>query len=318
MSRSRRENKWLEIMDSAKSQHNLIASLINGKSIAYIDIPIHFNVGDLLIYLGTEEFFKEHDINVIYRSGCENLDFKKIKEADVIVLHGGGNFGDLYKVHQNLRENIISKFPTKRIICLPQTIFFEDISNEEASAKLFSKHKDFHFITRDERSYEISKKFTNNYHLLPDMAHSLHPMIEKEELCDELPQQRRILNLIRKDIESQNNDLRLQKKGFDWDDLISISDINIKKKYSSLEKWKFKQKKANDLWYRLSKEIVFRSENYFHMHNEVHTDRLHGLIFSCLLGKNIHLFDNSYGKNTSYYNKWLFGLPNITVNSNSK
>jgi len=206
MSRSRRENKWLEIMDSAKSQHNLIASLINGKSIAYIDIPIHFNVGDLLIYLGTEEFFKEHDINVIYRSGCENLDFKKIKEADVIVLHGGGNFGDLYKVHQNLRENIISKFPTKRIICLPQTIFFEDISNEEASAKLFSKHKDFHFITRDERSYEISKKFTNNYHLLPDMAHSLHPMIEKEELCDELPQQRRILNLIRKDIESQNND----------------------------------------------------------------------------------------------------------------
>ena len=310
-----RAERWLEIMDSVKSQHSVIASLIGDKSVAYLDIPVYFNVGDLLIYLGTEEFFNKNNINVIYRSDCKNVNLKKLNDADVIVYQGGGNFGDLYHRHQKLREDIVKQFPNKRIICLPQSIYFEKSENEEASAHIFSKHKDFHFITRDERSFEHSKKFTDHVYLLPDMAHSLHPMIEKDEISEAKPSQRRVLNLIRKDIESSKNGLRLNKKGFDWDDIIQISDIKTKKKYSSLAKWKFKQNKANELWYKLSKEIAFRSENYFHLHNEVHTDRLHGLIFACLLGKNIHLYDNSYGKNSSYYKKWLFDMPNIHLDS---
>ncbi|WP_173676649.1 polysaccharide pyruvyl transferase family protein, partial [Escherichia coli] len=82
---------------------------------------MYSNVGDLLIYFGTEAFIKEYNLNVIYRAGM-NVDLKKLKDVDVILFQGGGNFGGLYSHHQQLREKITLKLPNKKIICLPQTL----------------------------------------------------------------------------------------------------------------------------------------------------------------------------------------------------
>ena len=41
-----------------------------------------------------------------------------------ILLSGGGNFGDLYESHQEIREDVIANFPANRIIQLPQSISF--------------------------------------------------------------------------------------------------------------------------------------------------------------------------------------------------
>lgn len=306
------QNAWLDTMCELKDLHKGIADLIIGKSIAYIDIPIHFNVGDLLIYKGTEQFFQDHDINVVYRSDCHYVDHDKLAKADVIVFHGGGNFGDIYPLHQRFRENIVSKYPEKRIICLPQTIKFKNLDAKKGSSSVFKQHNDFHIFVRDERSYEEAKLFSDNVKMMPDMAHSLHPLIDKTEISNRTE---KLLNLVRKDIEA-NSAARINKRGFDWDDIISVNDILIGKSCNIIRKLSFISSKANDLyiklWERASNDIIFRSVNYFNIHDQVHTDRLHGLILASLLGKNIKLYDNSYGKNVSYYNCWLKNIELIS------
>ncbi|MGC8169971.1 hypothetical protein ACP3WP_23605, partial [Salmonella enterica] len=50
-------NKHSEVMEGLKAHHAIIAGMLKGKRFHYIDIPIHDNIGDLLIMLGTLRFF---------------------------------------------------------------------------------------------------------------------------------------------------------------------------------------------------------------------------------------------------------------------
>ena len=84
---------------------NHIVELIKDKNdVFYFDYPLHLNVGDLLIYHGTEQFFKDHHINVTLKRCEYDLDLEEVKAKitpnTTILLHGGGNFGDLYPQHQ--------------------------------------------------------------------------------------------------------------------------------------------------------------------------------------------------------------------------
>ncbi|WP_199482312.1 polysaccharide pyruvyl transferase family protein [Vibrio owensii] len=310
-------NSWLDTMNGLKEKHSIIAELIGGNSVAFLDIPTYFNVGDLLIWKGTEQFFKEHNVNIVYRSDCNKINHKELEKADIILFQGGGNFGDLYHSHQNLREIIVRKYKSKRIICLPQTIKFESMYSEKKSASVFKEHNDFHILTRDIHSFETSKKFTSNVMLVPDMAHSLHPMVDVSEITTDqhLP---KILNMVRVDIESMGATAneRLSKRGFDWINIISQQDYwlqSIYKKASTLSPHSASMNnRCMSFWGRCSDNLVFRSVNYFNNHTEVHTDRLHGLILASLLGKKVNLFDNSYGKNSSYYKMWLSTNPLIS------
>lgn len=41
--------------------------IIDKNDVLYFDYPLHQNVGDLLIYAGTEQFFKDYQINIRLR-----------------------------------------------------------------------------------------------------------------------------------------------------------------------------------------------------------------------------------------------------------
>ncbi|MDT3296875.1 polysaccharide pyruvyl transferase family protein [Shewanella sp. SP2S2-6] len=307
-------NQWFNTMQSLKNCHQVIADLLVDKKVAYVDIPIHFNVGDLLIYLGTEEFFKNNAINVIYRSDAKHVRWSKLKDADVILMHGGGNFGDLYDsgCHQSLREEIIQRFENKVIVCLPQTIYFNSEEREERSAKIFSKHSNFHFFVRDKKSFKIAEKFSNFVKLMPDMAHSLHPLVDVTEAGPSNIFPKKKLNLVRVDIEGNGHIKReIDKKTFDWQDIITVQDFILKRLYDLLIF--ITQNKSNMLWESLSRSVFFKSASFFNQYDIVYTDRLHGVIFASLLGKEVFLYDNSYGKNSTYYDCWLKPNPFISV-----
>ena len=304
---------WLTCMDSLKEQHKRIADLIGYRSVAFIDIPYYLNVGDLLIYKGTEAFLTQYNVNVIYRTGCVNIDYKQLEKAEVILLQGGGNFGDLYNKHQNIREDIVTKFIDKRIICLPQSIFFKEEKALEKSAYLFNNHKDYHFCVRDDSSFKIAQKFTDNVLRMPDMAHSLHPMVDKIEVGKSNLVPPRVLNLMRVDKEKKVNIETVNKVGFDWVNIVTTSDYWMLKLCSYMNKVPYLRNKTINLWANYSDEIVFRSVDYFSSHTIIHTDRLHGLILSTLLGKEIILKDNSYNKNTNYYRAWLVKYPYLRL-----
>tara|TARA_R110001583_G_scaffold127295_1_gene278879 strand:- start:969 stop:1931 length:963 start_codon:yes stop_codon:yes gene_type:complete len=296
---------WNDKLNQLKGMHDNIALLCENKKVAYIDIPLHFNVGDQLIYAGTEEFIKNHSINVVYRAFDHNVELKSLEKCELIMFHGGGNFGDIYPRHQRLRESLIEKFINKRIIILPQTIHFSNEIEKNKSSEIFSKHPDLYIFLRDEKSLNIAKSFSKNSALMPDMAHSLHPLIDVSEVESLNITSPKIINLRRVDVEKVSSKVNIQKRAFDWINILEPWDYTYFKVIKKLQRFSFLTPKLVRAWKKHSDNLIFRSINFFNLHNTVYSDRLHGFILSYLLGKNIKLLDNSYGKNLNYFNQWI-------------
>ena len=150
-----------QLLIDLKNKLNPIVELIKDKNdVFYFDYPLHLNVGDLLIYHGTEQFFKDHNINVTLKRCEYDLDLEEVKAKitpnTTILLHGGGNFGDLYPQHQKIREEMVTNFQNNRIIVLPQTAYFKHEENLQKSAALFRSHSViaiYWLVTKERRIY---------------------------------------------------------------------------------------------------------------------------------------------------------------------
>lgn len=151
-----------------------------GQPVALLDFPNHSNVGDSAIWLGEAAWLARNQNARHYV--CARRDFR----ADVlrrhlpsgpILLHGGGNFGDLWLVHQRFRERVIREFPDREIIQLPQTLHFADPTKLREAAAVVNAHPDFTLLVRDTRSLELGRTaFSCRTLLCPDMAFSLGPL----------------------------------------------------------------------------------------------------------------------------------------------
>ena len=67
-----------KILISLKQELKKIVELINKEDAFYFDYPMHLNVGDLLIYAGTEAFFKEYNINIRLRRCLQTFDINEV------------------------------------------------------------------------------------------------------------------------------------------------------------------------------------------------------------------------------------------------
>ena len=194
------------------------------KPVVYFDYPVHMNIGNLLIMQGTERFFRDYQYNVMLRASYINYSSalaKKIPGDATIVLHGGGNFGDLYPVLQKHRESIITDFPLNKVVLLPQTAHFSTDFSRRASALQFRWHRDLTLFVRDEASYrQLHGVFSEKVCLMPDMAHQLWD----DHYVPSRIASRRTLHLMRQDIEAVSGQDNVSGKSLstDWIDLISL------------------------------------------------------------------------------------------------
>src|SRR5690606_10990110 len=145
--------------------------LINNNYVL-LDVPNHRNIGDLLIWEGELECLNEVKYMLNYTSDVYTHIDSKIKKDDVILLHGGGNFGDVWRLNQDFRNNIIKKFQKNRIIVFPQTIHYHNESFIKEDAAIFASHSDLVICTRDQVSYDFAKRHfsSSSILMLPDMA----------------------------------------------------------------------------------------------------------------------------------------------------
>lgn len=307
-------------MDEIKNQLSKIMNVIPpGSNVYYIDYPIYNNGGDLLIMKGTEAFFREHQIHV--RARYSVFDFPDgliIPKDHIIVLQGGGNFGDLYPIHQKLREKIVIDYPFHRIVILPQTIFYEDEAEYDRTAELFNRHKDVHLYVRDTLTYQVAiEKFHSCcVYLAPDMAHQLWPIRTRSNPGKEL------LCFYRTDIErlADQEQLESQSGGdqLDWATLYNRAE----KKSISLMVRMIKNGNGalpiQSIWSKYSDYLVDKAIKRFSGYRAVETSRLHGHILSCLLDKPNTLLDNAYGKNSNYYYTWTSCIGNVRLHANTK
>jgi pyruvyl transferase EpsO len=288
-----------------------------GQRCIYVDYPLHTNVGDLLINAGCEQFFREHDINIWRRYSY--YDFPKhipdIKENDVFLLHGGGNFGDIWFNFQSFRERIMEQYRGNRIIFLPQTVHFTSHEKAAATVERMNRHPNFHVFARDHRSLDrLQQMGLRSVSAMPDTAHALAGTISP----DVSVKPSGVLQLVRQDLEASSMPASLAQKdgdARDWDSgifsrgrrMVHYGVVNLVKGVGRYGP----PIDCHPLWYWHRDNLINDGVKTFSRYETVVTNRLHAMILALLLHQPVIAFDNSYGKLSTYYESWLADIDGL-------
>ena len=246
------------------------------KKIIYMLVPSHGNMGDQAIALATLKYlrdkFREFYIIEIYREDTYKY-IKAIKKIinddDIIILHGGGNMGNLYPVEERDRRAIISLFPNNKIISMTQTISFTNDSEGkdelEKTKKIYNAHNNLTLIAREEKSYGIMKKEFNikNIIINPDIVLYLNNEFEQQN-----KKRKRIMTCLRSDKESilgESKERFINELNKKYDDVFNYDTV-IKKSLRNDER----KKELDDMFDKFMDSKV------------VITDRLHGMVFAAI------------------------------------
>lgn len=300
-----------KIMQSLSDKHDVLAALIGTDHVHYLDVPMHRNIGDLLIMLGTLRFFKRYQIKVAFKAPYFSYRTRWARRKDVIVFQGGGNFGDLYEGPQQVRQHLVQQLPKNRIVILPQTIHFRSRRAYDECCGVFSRHPDLHVCVRDHLSYELALPMSRNVYLLPDLAHQLWPIQRLR------PSENGHLAVIRDDEERAASSVTGYDLCLDWRELVGPGNkyrIRIARgvlRGLFLARVKREHLASQlDLWIDYAEKLVSDAVDLFSKYDVITTDRLHAHILACLMGIPNTVLNNSYGKNYSYVDAWT-GLSNI-------
>jgi pyruvyl transferase EpsO len=292
----------------------------DARRVIYFDYPVQLNVGDLLINVGTEEFFREHKIDIWKRYYVFDFpaNIKGMDDDVVIACHGGGNFGDVWPIYQQQREALLARYPRNRFVFLPQTCYFSSQPAFEESMSKLRQHKDLHIFVRDFMSKQrLESARVPNVTMMPDMAHMLLGVLK--------PKADRVveggLQLLRTDRESaasgDSEGGSVQgKPTVDWQNVVSWKNAQLAKlvwKSMTLHRKTGLPGEKTRRWYWIRDRLIGDAVSVFSRYDYVYTDRLHGMIFGLLLGRNVHVKDNSYGKVSTYYRTWLQGVDRISL-----
>lgn len=267
------------------------------QKIILMDTSIHNNIGDACIGLAETSFLENTNFQLveITQEECElflEIIPHYVNKKDIIVIHGGGNLGNVWLHHEQMRRKIVKMFPNNLIISMPQTFHFTDDEAGEKerkiSASIYNSHNNMHFFARERVSYDLMKKyFTVDVKLTPDIVLYLN----KNHFNLENISRKNILFCLRNDAEkSMDIDLRQKLEHYfiqryeniEYTDMISNGQIGKE----------------------IREEIVKDKMIEFKKAKLVITDRLHGMIFAYLTNTPCLVFKNNNHKIYGVY-EWI-------------
>ena len=295
-------------------QHQLIKDtlypMLAGNPVAHLDFPCYLNIGDLLIDAGISQFILDHKIKCLGRyCALETRFFQRDRfpVETTLLLQGGGNFGDLYPLHNNFRKLVLEQYPENNIIFLPQSVHYRNDNHFYSDAEAFNRHAELLICARDQVSYDYlaQRITTDKLCLLPDMALCIVDILAKRK-----PGIEKKLIFRRRDIEVSQEALRGENLigSFDWEDIITEKEKKQMRRYASLlrkSKWRLIRNLVIYKHRMLRDQLIQRAVQHFLKYNAVDTDRLHGLILAQLLNRSVIMRDNSYNKLSNYVETWL-------------
>lgn len=109
-----------------------------------------------------------------------------INDLDVILLRGGGFFGNLWEDGFSIILQFIDSFPNNCIILFPQSVYFDESPKGKEflnkSIDIISKRKNIYLFARDFNSYKQFKQLypENNVYVTPDTVLSYKPKFTNE------------------------------------------------------------------------------------------------------------------------------------------
>jgi exopolysaccharide biosynthesis predicted pyruvyltransferase EpsI len=298
--------------------------IVPGEPVALLDYPFYPNAGDVLIWAGTRAYLKALSANVRYQERHDRYSRDELiarHPIGPILLQGGGNFGDRWPAHQEFRERVISDFPDRRIVQLPQTIEMSPATAERIR-DVYSRHTDLTVLLRDSGSLRA--------------AGSLFPEIDTE-FCPDLafgyspPRRRRrssfdVVELKRNDSESatagplfeHNQDISTVMTDwglspFDeirWAAIRAPSAIGrrISRRLPALERLD-----APPPYDGFTRLILRSAERTLARGDVVVTDRLHAVVLAALMGIPVVARDNANLKVSTIVGDYLGRLDNVVL-----
>jgi pyruvyl transferase EpsO len=285
-----------------------------------LELPYYRNIGDILIWYGTEFFLKTFNARCKYKSSFYTFKKKKISANIIILLQGGGNFGDLWDGPQDFRRRIIKDYPNNKIIILPQTIFYSNENNLISDAKLFSMHKKLVICARDEESLKILKNHfsTNTILLVPDMAFCIPAGALKKIKIN--PSYKTLF--VKRTDQEINTHIdyfaHINENNIDISDWPPMEKETIVAFLLRCFLWINRRmhilfSKITDLYacYIFKQNMIKIGVRFISKYKKIYTTRLHAAILCCILEKPFILFNNSYGKNSSFFKTWFSDLDDI-------
>lgn len=284
--------------------------------VALIDFPNYSNVGDSAIYLG--ELACLASLGVPFPSFiCDLRTYDRAELAHrlgpdgIILLAGGGTFGDLWPASQELREEIVKSFPRHRIIQLPQTIHFQQRETLQRARGVLNAHQHITLLVRDAKSLEIARtEFNPPSFLCPDAAFGLGPLARPGTAT------RKRLWLLRADKESRSGvSAPVGEAAVDWLDEPPMWRRRLSYALMGAVRRKEVAPLARPILVRLyaslASQRLERGLELLASAQVVITDRLHAHILCVLMGISHVLLDNSYGKVSSFHETWTAGVDNV-------
>lgn len=290
-----------------------------GEPYALLDFPDHPNVGDSAIYTGELAFFDAH-VGRAPDYVCALTTYKQDVDAfcpeGPLLIHGGGNFGSVWRKHQNFRHEIIEHYPHRKIVQLAQSVHYapKDTEALETTKRLIGQHKDFTMLVRDVPSYEfVEREFDCPVAMCPDAAHNMWKLDAPAAPDSD------ILNVLRADKEQAFPDIRpyLEAKGpiVDWE-----PQFWARSPMDRIVETAIAPRLAGSRALMARRERMYRRQAWYRVHygarllargKLIVSDRLHVHILSSLMRKRHISLDNMYGKIGRYITAW--GEDGLTV-----
>jgi pyruvyl transferase EpsO len=292
-------------------------------------LPYYLNVGDILIWEGTRQFLAATGrtcLNAGYRYREED----RIRDDTLILLQGGGNFGDLWRWVQEERLDILRRHPDNPALIFPVSCWYEDPALLRQDAARLAGHPNLTICARDSASFELLvQNFRNRILLVPDMAFFIDPAPLRKRVAS---RSRGALYVKRTDKELAESRGGLPAAPPDG---LTVADWPSMETapwhwtlYNHLLKWGRNARRKRGVW-RVADPVVKLSDWFYHQisrrlliqqgvafigrHRTIYTTRLHAAILAILLDKDVQILDNSFGKISGYCQTWLGDVDGVRL-----
>lgn len=289
-----------------------------------IDPPNHPNVGDCAILLGEIDFFTRAipESKVDFTDWTQGLPtLRSIEESSILLIHGGGNFGDIWPDHHNFRLRILREIKHRKIVQLPQSIHFDSPVVLKETQDAIAAHPDFTILARDRRSEAFAREhFDCRVELCPDMAFAMNPIHRRAATED-------VFCLLRRDKEVVAEPYEIVRTLKTMGLTIKVDDWLDNPRTPAFLHDRFFRGMATHapgLRNLLANQALAARRNYARSRLErgidylsqgriVVTDRLHAHVISTLLGIPNLVFNSYDAKATALYQTWTHVDPNCQV-----
>jgi pyruvyl transferase EpsO len=294
-----------------------------GTRVALLDFPAYGNVGDSAIWLGQLAALRHAGARVAYAASAAGYDAAELRrnlhpDHGVVLLSGGGNLGDLWPVHGELRRKVLTELRDYRVVQLPQSIHFGDDRNRDGLRSLLRGHPSFTLFVRDQPSRAVAESgLEHPVVLCPDMVFALGPLSRPSA------PERPVVWLSRNDQEGPGAgaDRPDDPPREDWVDEPAGSGSLIERAAS---RWKrlgggiSAGMDARLLRARAELRLRWGARLLARGHVVV-TNRLHGMILAMLLGIPHFVSDTKQGKIGAFHRTWLAdAMPGVLCDSEAE